>query len=246
MNARIPIIILLGVLIYSSSGGQVKKTPVKKATVPTKKVADKKITAKTTTAQKNTATKTPAKTITPAKNITPVNSNNIKVATVPLLQYKDIPVDPLISIRERDMINEINKVRSNPPGYVPLIESYLQRTDADPETRSAAEELIALLKGMKPMNLLSLDHTMYSSAKQYGITMAKKNEFEHSLLPYAENLSLGYENVRDAIIDLLIDDDFDDRGHRKNLLNNNIKYIAIVELPGKIQDIAHCYLQEFK
>jgi uncharacterized protein YkwD len=87
---------------------------------------------------------------------------------------------------------------------------------------------------------------MYNDAKQYGLLMAKKNIFEHSSLPYFENLSLGYKDIRDAIVDLLIDDGIPDRGHRKNLLSEKIKQVTVFELPGKVRDIAYCYVQEFK
>lgn len=57
--------------------------------------------------------------------------------------------------------------------------------------------------------------------------MAKKNVFEHSSLPYSENLSPGYRDIRKAIVDLLIDDGIPDRGHRKNLLSEKIKQVAV-------------------
>ena len=87
---------------------------------------------------------------------------------------------------------------------------------------------------------------MYNDAKQYGLLMAKKNIFEHSSLPYFENLSLRYKDIRDAIVDLLIDDGIPDRGHRKNLLSEKIKQVTVFKLPGKVGDIAYCYVQEFK
>jgi Uncharacterized protein with SCP/PR1 domains len=99
---------------------------------------------------------------------------------------------------------------------------------------------------MQPLTPLSVNPTMYNDARQYGLLMAKRNVFEHSSLPYAENLSLGYRDIRDAIVDLLIDDGIPDRGHRKNLLSEKIKQVAVYELPGKVQDIAYCYVQEFK
>ncbi len=99
---------------------------------------------------------------------------------------------------------------------------------------------------MPPLNPLILNPLMYNDAKQYGMMMASKNFIGHSDLPYAENLSLGYENIREAIIDLLIDDDVEDRGHRKNLLNDHLKSVAVFELPGKVQDIPYCYVQEFR
>jgi hypothetical protein len=47
-------------------------------------------------------------------------------------------------------------------------------------------------------------------------------------------------------VDLLIDDGIPDRGHRKNLLSEKIKQVTVFKLPGKVRDIAYCYVQEFK
>jgi uncharacterized protein YkwD len=151
-----------------------------------------------------------------------------------------------LSNREQEMIAEINILRTNPPLYVNYINSYLDKNEADAKVRKAAAEVIDQLKKMPPIGRLSLNPFMYQDAKKFGSTMATNNYFGHSDLPYAENLSLGYANIREAIIDLLIDDDVVDRGHRKNLLNDKLTFVAVYELPGKIQDIPYCYVQVFK
>ena len=144
------------------------------------------------------------------------------------------------------MINEINNLRANPARYCVYVENYLQKYEADDEVKSAAKELVELLKKMKPLTPLAVSTAMYKDARQYGMLMARKNIFEHSSLPYYENLSLGHKDIRDAIVDLLIDDGIPNRGHRNNLLSEKIKNVAVYELPGKVQDIAYCYVQEFK
>ena len=80
--------------------------------------------------------------------------------------------------------------------------------------QAAGKELIRKLKEIPALRELTLNPVMYSAAKQFGLSLKEADEIEHSELPYFENLSLGHPDVRDAILDLLVDDDIADRGHR--------------------------------
>ena len=144
------------------------------------------------------------------------------------------------------MVEEINLVRANPTTYIKHIKEWLARTNAPKHTLVAANELMEELKRTMPMNALKINTAMYLDARKYGLVMMENNYPEHSDLPYAENLSFGIENIREAIIDLLIDEEIPDRGHRKNILSRNISFIAVHELPGKVDDFNYCYIQEFK
>jgi uncharacterized protein YkwD len=238
------IIILLAAGNVRRSYSQAKKAPVKKPVVTTKT----KPPVKTNAAVTKTATV--KKPVPIAKKITtpvkPVNKA-ISTATVPNKPVNNAEITNVtLTSREQQMIDEINHLRTNPARYCTYVEEYLQKHNADEEVKLAAKELLGVLKKLKPLNPLTVNHVMYNDAKQFGLLMAKKNVFEHSSLPYAENLSLGYKDIRDAIVDLLIDEGIPNRGHRNNLLNEKIKHVAVFELPGKIQDIAYCYVQEFK
>ena len=144
------------------------------------------------------------------------------------------------------MVDEINLVRSDPAGYVKYVKEYIKKNKTGKQIKTAANELIAELQHLKPLNTLKVSPDLYLAARDYGKTMIENNSIEHSDLPYAENLSFGIENIRDAIIDLLIDDDVEGRGHRKNILRKNITMIGVVELQGKVEDFLYCYIQEFK
>jgi len=238
------IIILIAVCNTEQAYSQAKKAPIKKAA----------ITAKPKTPVKTNAVISKAKApvkkpITTAKKITPANpvSKTVITSTVPNKPVNNAEIiNVSLTSREQQMIDEINNLRSNPARYCAYVEDYLQRHDADDEVKAAAKELVGVLKKLKPLSPLAINTVMYNDAKQYGMLMAKKNVFEHSSLPYYENLSLGYKDIRDAIVDLLIDDGIPNRGHRNNLLNEKIKDVAVYELPGKIQDIGYCYVQVFK
>lgn len=178
-----------------------------------------------------------------AKNKPVVVNKNLLVKTI------TEPVKPTVvtlSSRELEMVNEINILRTDPEKYYAYIQLYLQTKKISKEETAAAKEVLAILKKTKPLNALTVNMKMYSDAKQFGSEIVGADELIHSSLPYFENLSLGFRDIKDAIVDLLIDDGIPDRGHRKNLLNPTVKQVAVVELPGKINDIPYCYIQEFK
>lgn len=151
-----------------------------------------------------------------------------------------------MSTRELKMIDEINLVRSNPKAYIPFIKNYLVNQEQTASLQDAADELIEELKKLKPMSRLKPDAEMYKAARQFGVELMKKNRIEHSALPYAENLSFGVEDVREAVISLLIDEDIEGRGHRRNILTERFSKVAVHELPGEVEGFNHCYVQEFK
>jgi len=197
---------------------QVKKTTTKSTTVVKKPAVSK---TKTTVFRKTTSTKTRSPKILPAAELK-------------------------MSTRETQMVEEINLVRSDPAGYVKFIKDFLKTSNAGKHTIAAANELMDELKRLQPLNTLKINMDMYRDAKGYGVSMMQNNSIEHSDLPYNENLSFGIENIREVIIDLLIDDDIPDRGHRRNILKKNISMIAVHELPGTVEDYQHCYIQEFR
>ena len=65
-------------------------------------------------------------------------------------------------------------------------------------------------------------------------------------MPYAENLSFGIQEIRKALINLLIDEEVEARGHRKNILRKNINLVAVYEIPGTVENFDFCFIQEFK
>lgn len=228
-------LILLSSLINTLSAQQVKKTttPQKKTVTVSKKPATAK--PKTTTiAKKPAVTKTKT---TVVKKTTAAKSNSTK--TLPVAELK-------MSARENQMVDELNLVRSDPAGYVKYVNEFIKRTNPGKHLVAAANELMDELKHLQPLGALKVSMDMYRDAKGYGLLMMENNSIEHSDLPYDENLSFGIENIREVIIDLLIDEDIPDRGHRRNILKKNISQVAVHELPGTVEDFHYCYIQEFK
>ncbi len=224
-------LILLSSFINPLSAQQVKKstTPQKKTATITKKAA----TTKTTTVSKKPV---PTNT-TVVKNPAPVKENSSK--PLPVAELK-------MTARENQMVDEINLVRADPAAYAKYVSEYIKAISPAKHERAAANELMDELKRLRPLSVLKINMDMYREAKNYGVVMMENNSTEHSGLPYNENLSFGIENIREVIIDLLIDDDIPERGHRRNILNPNISFVAVHELPGKVDDYPYCYIQEFR
>jgi len=224
-------------LIFLGSFNPLFAQQVKKATSPQKKTVT--VVKKTTTTKTTTVTKKPA--IAKSKTTVVKKTTTVKttVKTVPVVELK-------MSARESQMVDEINLVRSDPAGYIKFVKEFLKTAKPGKRTGAAANELMDELKHLQPLGALRINMDMYRDAKAYGVVMMQNNSIEHSDLPYNENMSFGIENIREAVIDLLIDEDIPDRGHRRNILKKNISMVAVYELPGTVEDFHNCYIQEFR
>jgi uncharacterized protein YkwD len=243
MNFKIlPGFLLFFFLCASASAQQGKKTiTTRKATAAKKKpVMRKTIAAKkdSTINISNGVEKMPATINKPAAKTRPSMQAANKNITVADLNMSD---------NEKKMVDEINLLRSNPKAYVKYINAYLKKIpDPGKSLKNAAVELISKLNSLEPLVMLVISPSLYLDARQFGKELIENNVIEHSTLPYAENLIFEHDNVRDAIIDLLIDDGVENRGHRKNLLNSQKTLVAVYEIPGKVDGFSFGYIQEFK
>jgi hypothetical protein len=154
--------------------------------------------------------------------------------------------DTKLTSREMQMVDEINLLRSNPASYAQYITDYLQRTGAGKKTTKVANELMAELNKTASLNTLNVSPNMYFEVTIFGRQLLQTNMLRHSTLHYTENLCVGIQNIRDAVILLLLDEGIEGRGHRKNLLKKNLSQIAVHEIPGKVADFDYCFIQVFK
>ena len=243
MNFKIlPGFLALFFLCVTTYAQQAKKTiPAKKTTV----TKNKPVIKKTVAIKKDTTIK-----ISKPVQKEPVTIIKPTVKTRPSMQpdNKNITIADLnMSDNEKKMVDEINMLRSNPKAYVKYINAYLKTIPSpDKSFKKAASELISELNSLEPLGTLNISPALYIDARQFGKEMIQNNVIEHSTLPYAENLIFEHENVRDAVIDLLIDDGVENRGHRKNLLNNRKTLVAVFQIPGKVDGFSFGYIQEFK
>ncbi len=179
------------------------------------------------------------------------DAGNKFTSTLTFADAKKIVDASNMTAEEKEMMNEINMLRSNPKGYIPHIEAYLVKvnngeiwsmtTPAD-ETRLATT-LIKQLKTMAPLSVLKYDAQIYDVAKTHGQYLkANGYKFNPPVSPHlgangkgadaritnATSMTMGGENiqgtnlnVRETLIGLLIDAGIPDLGHRKALINPN-------------------------
>ncbi len=160
---------------------------------------------------------------------------------------------------EKDVIFELNKVRSNPSRYAdealsPLLDAYQGKTLTFPgqipiitqEGKEALEECIRLLSQTKALPLLFPSSGLTDAA----ITLANEQE-KHGGLGHigrdgstprnrvekigdwsgnmAENITYGSATAFQVVANLLIDDGVPNRSHRINILNETFKVIGVAE-----------------
>ena len=207
---------------------------------------------------------TPNKTTKPSTNNSSTTSSSAKgIDTARDTKY--------MTTREKNMIKEINLIRSNPKGYIPIVEEYIKNQRASIinvvsgkkyilEEIEVAKELIRELKRTASMPVLSPDKGVYRAAKLHGQEGKRKGSLDHTgkngSWPWdritkeagyrngGENLVGGLSDVRESVLILLIDSGIENRGHRKALLNPKWKYVACYEV-GKVGDMPYYWVQNF-
>ncbi len=168
---------------------------------------------------------------------------------------------------ERKMVDEINLMRSNPPGYVQYVEEYLEDFkksgwggDQIAREEATGQELIKELKKMSPLSILQPHQELYNVCITHGKDALQKGSLDHNdskgRSPYdhiisnteltdgTENLAGGMNSVRKTVIMLLIDTGIPNRGHRKALVNPLWNYTACHKV-GEVDGMPHSWIQMF-
>jgi uncharacterized protein YkwD len=187
---------------------------------------------------------------------------------IPALEKKYL----YMSLREKQMIDEINLLRSNPKNYIQYVEEYIQYMEKEVLSSSSmssfyqeeietASELINELKRTTPLSILEPHRGVYRAAKSHGEYLFAKNIFGHAgqknsmpwdrILAEASDLKDGNENlvggpndIRQAVLVLLVDTGVEGRGHRKTLLDPSWSHVACYEI-GEIDGMPNCWVQNF-
>lgn len=162
-----------------------------------------------------------------------------------------------LSSFEKEIILEINKLRTNPERYAedyiaPLSKRYKGRLlyypgDQPLLTKEGAKALYECVRDLKHQQPLSLvypsdgltlaarDHANdQSETGRTGHQGSDRSNMRDRIERYgkwerriAENIAYGGKTARQIIIYLLIDDGVRDRGHRKNFLNPEFKMVGV-------------------
>lgn len=207
-------------------------------------------TAKPTPIVKPTPAKTPSKSVT--KKIVDAVSN-IFVAPSELSKF------------EKEVFDEINLARTHPQEYAKYLEEFLNTFDGKTfkdtngvqitlnEGKKTIEEVIAVLKRMKPLPEYVFSEGLTKAAKDHAHDLSKNNITGHrgtdGSLPQNrverygaagivnENISYFAKTAREIVFNMLLDDGVASRNHRKNILSSNLKQIGLASGGNKEVDV---------
>jgi uncharacterized protein YkwD len=161
-----------------------------------------------------------------------------------------------LSPLEREIILELNMVRTNPAAYAAIAQAWLGyyqgkliklpgevaiRTDEGP---AAVRELVGFLQAAKPLPPLTpsagLSHAARDHAADQGRTGAtghtgadgsslsrRVERYGRWTRTIGENIDYGWNRARLIVLSLLVDDGVASRGHRANIMNKDFRRVGL-------------------
>jgi uncharacterized protein YkwD len=158
---------------------------------------------------------------------------------------------------EQELAAEINLLRSDPPKYAMYLEQskkFYKGKDYKPpgqtmslttiEGVAAVDEAIKALRASKPLSTYTMSPGMCLAAKDHAKDLGRTGNSGHKgtdgstvemrVTRYGtfsngigENIYYESSGAREAVMGWLIDDGFPSRGHRRNLLSSNYRYLGV-------------------
>lgn len=161
-----------------------------------------------------------------------------------------------------EIVQEINFARTNPKEYIktrltPRLKTYngrdirdnLGRIVTTQEGAAPCKECIAELKKQKPLPPLAMDPSLNTAAGIHVTDQHKTGQIGHEGsdgsspwdrmeragfkgVKMGENVTYGSRTAIDIVLDFMIDDGVQDRGHRKNLLDPDFDRVGVAYAQG--------------
>lgn len=139
---------------------------------------------------------------------------------------------------EKKVLDYINQVRTNPQLFLKEVAlPYIKNNDYS--KNRYAKSLIRELEKLDSMRPLAFDNSLQEMSVDFAQEAGKKGWVGHRRVSQrfekyadhveitAENLQYGFDDPLDIVMDLLIDVDIPDLGHRKNILDPNFSIIGV-------------------
>lgn len=191
-----------------------------------------------------------------AKNTTKIATNNTSSQEEINNINEDINNADFIEEVEKNIVLEINALRTNPTEYAKKVKKYMGYIEGKflkvPEQTplvtiegiKAFQDCYDELLKTKPMGALTLSKGLSLGAKDHIKDTQNLDELGHTGTDgsssadrasrygewgelIGENIEYGSPNAEQIIISLIVDDGVSNRGHRKNILNPNFNFIGV-------------------
>lgn len=154
------------------------------------------------------------------------------------------------------IFEEHNKLRTDPKSYIEVLEKHLTfykgdvvyKTGEVPvqshEGVNAVQNAIEFLRSQEPVGALELQENLSQAAQDHVNDIGPKGLVSHDSsdgknvsdriekyteweVACGENIDFGTKNAQDILINLLVDDGYESRAHRKHLFNPAYKFVGI-------------------
>lgn len=156
-----------------------------------------------------------------------------------------------LSEEEKKVIYYTNLVRTNPKLFAKTyLKNYLDSTRNQWRKKKYINSLYSDLNKASACPIIEPRRDLYESAKGHAIDMGAHGKIGHETsggdsfqvrigelkktYGYVyENCQYGYPDALSIVIDLLVDEDVEDLGHRKTILNKDLRYAGVSIQPHK-------------
>ena len=161
-----------------------------------------------------------------------------------------------LSAIEQSVLDELNLARSNPKNYAKHLKALRRHYHGNEFRRpgevilvthegvSAVDEVIGYLSTVEPVATLTPSRGLSKSAADHAREQARTGGMGHVggngsqpwdrmsrygtwRITVAENIYYGSSNPRDIVLQLIIDDGVEGRGHRLNIFNSDYRVVGI-------------------